>query len=395
MKAGSLDYTLFDADNHYYEPTNCFVDWIEPRYRERALRLETLEDGSSQLFFGDAPLINDGTCFVKDTCVKPGALREMLRTQQGGLPSDAASEPTRPEYLEREARLALMDEQGLESILLFPSFGVMIEYWMQHDVELAYACFHAFNRWLDETWGFDHLGRIYTAPLISFLDRERAVEELEWCLQRGARVIGMLPGPAYGRSPADPHFDAFWSRANEAKLAVAYHIGDSGYLDRYSTDWGEAPNPRSYARSAFQWVSFFGDRPIMDTLSALVLHNLFGRYPDVKVLSVENGSIWVDYLLKVLDKMKGMGKGGPWVGGYVKGRPSEVFREHVWVAPYHEEDVSALMDRIGPERVLFGSDFPHAEGLANPVDFAECISDRPADEIRRVMRENARAIVQG
>jgi predicted TIM-barrel fold metal-dependent hydrolase len=390
-----LDYPLFDADNHYYEPENCFVDWVGARYRERALRVERNSDGSRRVLFGDEDFVNDGTSFVKDTCVKPGALREMLQTQQGGLPSDAASEPTRPEYLERDARLALMDEQGIESTFLFPSMAVMIEYWMQHDVELMYACFDGFNRWLDETWGFDHQGRIYAAPLISLCDRDRAVAQLEDALRRGARVVGMLPGPAYGRSPADPYFDPFWARANEAKLAVAYHIGDSVYMDRYSTDWGEEANPRSYARSAFQWVHFFGDRPIMDTLAALILHNLFGRYPDVRVLSVENGSIWVDYLLKVMDKMKGMGRGGPWLGGYVKGRPSEVFKQHIWVAPYHEEDIGALMDRIGPSQVLFGSDFPHAEGLANPADFAQAIADRPASELRQVMRDNAREIIHG
>ncbi len=389
-----LGYPLIDVDNHYYEPSNCFVDWVEPRYRDRALRIEAQSDGNQQLFFGDAPLVNDGTSFVRERCVKPGALREMLRSQQGGLPSDAATEPTRPEYLERDARIAVMDRQGLESIFMFPSFAVMIEYWMQHDVELLYACFDGFNRWLDETWGFDYRSRIYAATLISLRDRDRAVAQLDDALRRGARVIAMAPGPAYGRSPADPYFDPFWARANEAKLTVVYHIGESGYLDRYSVDWGEEANPKSYARSAFQWASFFGDRPIMDTISALILHNLFGRYPDVKVLSIENGSLWVPYLLKVMDKMKGMGRGGRWPGGYVSGPPSEIFKRHVWVTPYHEEDIGGLIDLIGAERVVFGSDFPHAEGLAKPVDFAELISDRSGEEIRCVMRDNAQAMVR-
>ena len=391
---GRTAYPLFDVDNHYYEPPNCFVDWVDPKYRNRAVRFEQQPDGSQQLFYDDVPLINDGTTFVGDQCVRPGALRELLRSQQGGLPSDAAREPTRREYLEREPRLALMDEQGLEAICLFPSLGVMLEYWMRHDVELLYACFEGFNRYLDETWGFDYRGRIYTAPVISLLDRDLAVAELDRVVARGARMIAIAPGPAYGRSPADPYFDAFWARANEAKLAIVYHIGESGYLDRYSTDWGEAANPKSYARSAFQWATFFGDRPIMDTLSALILHNLFGRYPDLKVLSIENGSIWVSYLLKVMDKMKGMGRGGPWLGGYVEGRPSEVFKRHVWVAPYHEEDVSGLIDLIGAEHVLFGSDFPHAEGLANPADFADSIRDRTEDEIRLVMWDNARRVIR-
>ena len=132
----------------------------------------------------------------------------------------------------------------------------------------------------------------------------------------------------------------------------------------------------------------------METLSALIFHNLFGRYPDLKVLSVENGSIWVAYLLKVMDKMKGMGRGGPWPGGYVKGRASEIFKQHIWVAPYHEEDISELIDLIGAEHVLFGSDFPHAEGLAEPLDFAEAIEARSAAEIRSVMRDNALAIAR-
>ena len=193
-----LGYRPIDADNHYYEPENCFVDWVEPRYRERALRREEGEDGSEQLYYGDAPFINHGTSFARADCVKPGALREMLRSQQGGRPSDAAKETTRPEYLERDARLALMDRQGLEAAFLFPSFAVMIEYWMQHDVELLYACFDGFNRWLDETWGFNHRDRIYAAPLISLRDRDRAVAQLDHALAHGARVIAMLPGPAYG-----------------------------------------------------------------------------------------------------------------------------------------------------------------------------------------------------
>ena len=64
------------------------------------------------------------------------------------------------------------------------------------------------------------------------------------------------------------------------------------------------------------------------------------------------------------------------------------------MTPYHEEDIGGLIDLIGAERVVFGSDFPHAEGLAKPVDFAELISDRSGEEIRCVMRDNAQAMVR-
>jgi predicted TIM-barrel fold metal-dependent hydrolase len=89
-----------------------------------------------------------------------------------------------------------------------------------------------------------------------------------------------------------------------------------------------------------------------------------------------------------------MGRGGPWIGGYVKGRPSEIFKQYVRVSPYHEEDIGGLMDLLGPEGVLFGSDYPHSEGLANPVDFADAIRDRPVEDLRKVMRDNALELVR-
>jgi predicted TIM-barrel fold metal-dependent hydrolase len=127
----------------------------------------------------------------------------------------------------------------------------------------------------------------------------------------------------------------------------------------------------------------------METMAALVLHNLFGRFPRLRVVSLENGSLWTHYLLKAMDKMKGMGRHGRWLGGKVAGRPSEIFREHVWVCPFHEEDVTALVDLIGSERVVFGSDFPHPEGLANPADFAGLLVGLDDSSVRRIMRDNA------
>ncbi len=95
-------------------------------------------------------------------------------------------------------------------------------------------------------------------------------------------------------------------------------------------------------QSAFQWTNLYGDRPIMDTISALILHNLFGRFPNVQCVSVENGSLWVPYLLKAMNKMNGMGRNGPWLGGRITDRPSDIFRAHVSVSPYHEEDIAGV-----------------------------------------------------
>ena len=167
-----------------------------------------------------------------------------------------------------------------------------------------------------------------------------------------------------------------------------YHIGDPGYNELFGAAWGEEPNPSVRTQSAFQWAFMHGDRPIMETLGALTYHNLFGRYPNLRIVSIENGSDWVSYLLKQLDKKKGMGRQGPWLGGYFKGRPSGVLKRHLWLTPYAEDDVPSLVETMGVERVLFGSDYPHPEGLAEPNDFRTLIHSLDLEAQRRILRDN-------
>jgi predicted TIM-barrel fold metal-dependent hydrolase len=386
---------LWDADNHYYEPRDCFTRYIEPAMADRAIRVTTDPDGREVVLVGDRPFTFLVDPFL-ETTAKPGSLREMLRSMSSGRVQESSIlEPVQPEYVDRGARLARMDAQGVEAILLFPTLAVCVEHFMKEDPEQLYANVHAFNRWLDDDWGFAHQGRIFGVPLLSLRDVDRAVDELEFVLDRGARAIDLRPGPAFGRSPADPHFDPFWARVNEAQIPVCFHIAESGYNELFSVAWGEEANPSSHRQSAFQWTSFYGDRPIMDTFSALVLHNLFGRFPNVCCISVENGSLYVPYLLKVMDKMNGMGRNGPWLGGRITERPSDIFKRHVFVSPYHEEDIVELAGLIGDDRVLFGSDFPHAEGLAEPRDFADGVAGLGTDAVRRIMRENLRGLLGG
>jgi predicted TIM-barrel fold metal-dependent hydrolase len=309
----------------------------------------------------------------------------------------------------------MMDKQGIEAALLFPSTGVTIENLLRDDPELLLAHVRAFNRWLAESWSFNYQHRIFAPAIISLVDPDEAVAQLEFGLDRGARAVQLLPGPAtWGRSPADPRYDGFWARVEETGTLVTYHLGNSGYMERYSADWGENPDPDGISpegagprrasgqrspedpggRSAFQWTMLYRDRPIMDTLAILIYHNLFGRFPGLQVMTVENGAIWVPYLLTAMDNMKGMGRNGPWPGGYVAGRPSEIFKQHVYVSPHHYgEDVGALVHLLGPDRVLFGSDFPHAEGMSAENDYQEKATEFATrlglsdEDTRRVMRD--------
>jgi predicted TIM-barrel fold metal-dependent hydrolase len=124
------------------------------------------------------------------------------------------------------------------------------------------------------------------------------------------------------------------------------------------------------------------DRAIHDTIASLVVDGVFKRHPKLKVASIENGSDFLHLLVKRLRKQANQ---TPWV---FPEDPLDTIRRHVWVAPYFEEDLGKLADLIGTERILFGSDWPHGEGLETPLAFEKELVGFDAVAVRRVMRDN-------
>jgi predicted TIM-barrel fold metal-dependent hydrolase len=108
----------------------------------------------------------------------------------------------------------------------------------------------------------------------------------------------------------------------------------------------------------------------------------------VKVITIENGSNWVRALLKSVDKAAALGRRGPMIGGQLPPRPSEALAEHLWVCPFPEDDVVDLIDALGPDHVLFGSDYPHPEGLREPSDFVHLLDGCDPVVTRKVLRTN-------
>jgi predicted TIM-barrel fold metal-dependent hydrolase len=255
-------------------------------------------------------------------------------------------------------------------------------------VPALHAAFEAFNRWLDDDWGFDRGdGRLYAAPMMALSDPEQAAAEATRVIEAGARILVTVPGPVPDGdgyvSPGHPKFDPFWAVLNEAGVPMAFHAGLSG-TNQYGKYWGtgEARGQfEGFKHSTFPLVAF-ADLGISQTFAALICHGVFERFPNLRVASIENGAMWVPDLVRHLTD--GYGK-MPMV---FDRHPVEQFKEHVWVAPYYEDDMGMLKDVIGVDRLLFGSDFPHAEGLPEPTDFVKDIPGFTDDEIRAVMRDN-------
>lgn len=389
-----MDYQICDADNHYYEARDTFTRHGDEKVRKY---VRWISDGKRErLLFGDkmeAAIPNP----TFNPISQPGAWAATLKALETGATAIGSKElygnlvPTPAEYQNRDARIKVMDEQNVEKIWMFPTLAVCVEHLIKNDADMMYRVFRAFNDWVNDDWGFNYKDRIYAPPAIPLLDVDLAVKELERVLKLGTKLICLRPGPCYGRSPADPYFDPFWSRVNEAGVLVTYHAlgGREAYDDMMDDHWLRPGTEDPGYNRTLRGVLVGPERPMIDTLASLVVGNFFGRFPNIKLASIEMGSSWVSYLMHMLDHAGGIiERRVEAFGQVVKDKPSDIFKENVYISPYPEENIIRLAEQIGTDRVLMGSDWPHPEGNVVPTDFADAISSLPDDQIRRIMRDN-------
>jgi predicted TIM-barrel fold metal-dependent hydrolase len=383
-----MDAKPIDADNHYYEPLDAFTRHLDKRFRDRGV--QPVQDGKrvKMLIGGKVNRFIPNPTF--DPIIVPGCLDPLFRGQipEGVDPRSLMKvEPMRAEYRDRAKRAEVMEVQGLGAALMFPTLGCGVEEALRSDVDATMASLSAFNRWLEEDWGFGTDGPILGAPMLSLADPDAAVTEVDSLIERGARLVHVRPAPVPGangtsRSLGDQVHDPVWAQLAEAGLPVAFHLGDSGYQRQLGAAWG-GRGEFGFGNSDPLSQVLVSDRAIQDTIASMIVHGVFQRHPSLRVASIENGSNWMHVLAKHLRKQANQ---TPWVFAE---DPIDTLRRHVWVTPYLEEDLGDLADLIGVERILFGSDWPHGEGVAQPLDFLKELSSFDEGAVQRIMRDNA------
>lgn len=383
---------VVDADNHYYEPDDAWTRHLDPAFADRAFHVRRDDEGIGRPYFGENPHYYLATTPV-DKMGKPGAWVHDKAGRYQMLPEDDTLSPGQiPHFARRDARLEWMDAESIQATLLWPSMGLTVEHLMRDDPDACVANLVSFNRWLDEDWGFDHQHRIFGVPWITLIDLDAAIRELDYVLAHGARCVTVLFSPVNGRAIGDPYFDPFWARLAEAGVPLGLHGAESGYNELFSTAFGEPARPMAHQQSAFQRATLF-ERSIMDTMSSLVLHNVFGRHPDLQVICVENGSAWVPYLLRVMDHGARTGEFGEWIGGRIDDVPSEIFKRHISIAPFDDDDFRGIIDLMGSDRVLLGSDYPHPEGYPEPASMLDGMG-LDAAELAAIAHDNAAKLLR-
>jgi predicted TIM-barrel fold metal-dependent hydrolase len=385
-----LDYKPFDADNHYYEAPDAFTRHVPKAMQPRCVQWAEIDGRKHHIVGGTiARAVSNPTW---NPIAKPGAVADFLR----GNPNKkdprellGEREPLPDYYMDRDSRVAKLEEQGLEAIWLFPTLGVLYEELLKHDTQAVTTLFHAFNRWMEEDWGCNYKGKIFGAPYIPLCDVDFACSELEWALERDARVVCLRPAavqtPDEGSlSPSHARFDPFWARVNEAGITVVAHASDSGYTthgyvpDGFSTSGLGGPMAPNIKH-------FNIERAAYDFLITLCFERLFERFPKLRIASVENGAEFLPDLFRKLRQSRDRLA----VTGYYKEDPALLFQEHVWINPFWEDDPYEVEELMGADRVIFGSDWPHIEGMPQPLDYVAEISKLDAAKTRRILRENA------
>jgi predicted TIM-barrel fold metal-dependent hydrolase len=387
----TLPYPVFDADNHFYDAEDVITRHLEQSFVDAGkvavdYRPDTFERHRARMQeeFGNAfGLPGSHTYKANPLRIEDPDEREKV-VQSFRLLA--------PSFQSRENRLEVMDVQGLEAAIMFPSgVGVSVEGEFLDDPAANAANVRAYNRWVQDDWGWAYKNRIFTPANVPLANVDVMVEELERTLAEGARTVLLPPGPLNGRSPADPYFDPFWARIEESRARVVVHLNYTQY-QRAGAEYGYDPDTHYFdGFDAFQWFSYWGDRPIMETVAAMIFHNLFTRFPQLHVGIIEHGAVWAPYAVRKMDHGFMMGKESKY--GKLDERPSDILREHFVIAPYPEENIARVLDVLSPDCLVFGSDFPHPEGLPDPVTYVNQLHDLSDEDQQKIMSTNLAAFL--
>lgn len=351
----AIDFdNIIDADGHVLEPADLWERYIDPVYRDRALRIrrdgerEVLEiDGKPSQFFDIKVFTMLGA--MGKSSEEIAAM--MGQPYPGSAPFGSMDPAERVEQLNRE---------GIAKAVLYPSLGLIWECELEDtDLSLAYA--KAYNRWICEFCA-DSGGRLIPAAHISLADPVRAGDELERAVRDGAKGAFLAPYTLTRKPHAHPDHDAFWARAEEIGVPVAIH------------PMAEHPRIRTYQRfdgmSKANWMqNALGMQGPQQAFYGLFQWGLFDRFPEIKVVLLESGAGWIGGALDRMDATyrTALGDNLP-----LKEKPSVYFKRQCWISGDPDERALAhIVEYVGDDRFFWATDYPHFDHPGNYMEELE------------------------
>lgn len=368
-------YTV-DADGHVLEPRDTWIKYLEPRYRERAIRIDHDAKGNEVLLIDGKSLeaVHGRLAALGGVEMDPAALLETGRyNYEVGCP---------PGSYDPAARLAVLDAEGIDTVLLYPTIGICWEGHVQ-DAGLAHAYTEAYNRWLVDFCSHEPRRLIPIAHL-NLLDVDLAIKEMRRARAAGCRGIYISPDMyARGRRRFDdPALDRFWATAQDLDMPIAFHVV---VRDQPTTSYAD-PLEEDGARFGLFTFAFLAI-DVMAGFTELLTTGVLERYPRLKVAVLEAGANWISAWLDRLDhKFEVMKASTP-----LTMKPSEYFKRQCLVSADPDESITAEVVRhVGAEYFIWASDYPHIDASMGVVrEMRERLASLPVADQRKVLGENA------
>jgi len=362
-----------DADGHILEPADLWQKYIDPKYRDRAVRIDHDEKGWEVLMFDNKPAE-----VVRGTLGALGGVG--MNPDEFFIPGNKTyMEGCPPGSYDPKARLKVMDDEGIDIAMLYPTIGIFWEGWVQ-DPKLATAYSRAYNRWLVDFCSYDKK-RLFPIAHISLLDPEGAVEETLRAKKEGCVGVYLSPDMvARGYKHFDhPDFVRFWETVQDLQLPVGFHV-----VVRDQPSFNEwIRQDADFGLFNFTFLAI----DVMAGFTQMMSLAMFEKYPRMKCTVLESGANWISAWLDRMDHkyipMKSRST--------LKMKPSEYFYRQCVVSADPDETMTAqVVEHIGADYFVWASDYPHIDssfGVAKEI--RERIESLPVETQRKVLGGNA------
>jgi predicted TIM-barrel fold metal-dependent hydrolase len=372
-----------DADGHILEPPDLWETYLEPKYRDRALRIRLDENGLEELEIG-------GERSMMARKGMPSTLGAMGDPDMRGImfdPERTYMKMAPYGSMDPKERLKLLDAENISAAILYTTVGLLWEAELT-DPELSQAYCRAYNRWIAD-FCRDGEGRLIPTAHLSLTDPEAAAAELERAVEDGCRGGFVAPFTHDGTPLGHPNNDPVFAAAQSLGVPLAIH-------PTFEPQWtkGERMGTWENVKQLRLLASVTASDGVRHQFTTLFDYGVFDRFPELKVLVLESGGGWIGYWLDRIDAVYGH----TFVGTRVplENKPSDYFRERIWIScDPDERTIPALAERFGADRFMWASDFPHPDHTPEYIeDLAELAAMFPEAGRRRFLGDNARELFQ-
>jgi predicted TIM-barrel fold metal-dependent hydrolase len=369
---------VIDADSHLYETRNLWAEHTERPKQHLALRIADDEHGNAWLCFGDRRIDALGVHQPGDVS-QSGNFRKRLRD---GQPPEVPYNAMPAAFWDPAARLALLDSMGIDASIAFPNCGIMWESALADDLDATRINMAAWNRWAVSVAQAGR-GRLFPVAHVTLRDLGWLEAQLRILAAGGVRLAMIAPALVDGRRLSHPEHERAWSAFEAHGIAPVFHIGQypQPLDDAWNEDDPDWSNP--LLSSVFMWTA-----PAL-ALADLASRGVLARHSELRLGVVELLAAWVPQFLLLLDggfAFHASFNGEPLTR--MDDSPSGYIRRQVRVAAFPFERPALLAQQAG-DIFMFGSDYPHPEGLAQPIAEMRAACDAGPEDAPRLYRDNA------